>query len=387
MLQVRGLTKTFRFRDTANQALKDVDLDIAEGEFFVLLGPSGCGKTTMLRSIAGLEQPDEGDIAIDGSTVFSVGSGAFVSPDRRPIAMVFQSYAIWPHMNVHENIAFPLRQGVQKLDRDSIHGRVEEVLALLALDGMEDRPVTTLSGGQQQRVALARALALRPKVLLMDEPLSNLDYKLQIRLRSELRALMHRLGLTTVYVTHNQAEALEVGDKIAVMDHGRIVQMGSPREIYHSPRDEFVARFIGDMNLVPARVRGLENGHAVLETAFGKIAARSAADGPTMGQTCFLGVRPEDIRVLGNGDSRSENTLQGRTIDAQYTGEAVIYTVQVGDVDIRVKAHHSLEIQDGAQVVVDLPTRHCTAVRPMSADGSALDDEDVGITSVFSEEA
>lgn len=385
MLKVRGLTKTFRFRDTVNQALKDVDLDIDEGEFFVLLGPSGCGKTTMLRSIAGLEQPEQGDISIDGATVFSTQSGAFVSPDRRPIAMVFQSYAIWPHMNVYENIAFPLRQGVQKLDRATIGDRVEEVLVLLGLNGMDERPVTTLSGGQQQRVALARALALRPKVLLMDEPLSNLDYKLQIRLRSELRALMHRLGLTTVYVTHNQAEALEIGDKIAVMDHGRIIQMGNPRDIYHSPHDEFVARFIGDMNLVPARVHGFENGHAVLETALGRLAARTSAGGPTAGQTCFLGVRPEDVLILGNGESASGNSARGRAVASQYTGEAVIYTVQIGDVPIRVKAHHSLDIEDGAPVVVELPSHHCTAVRPMSTGGGAvLDDEDVGITSVIS---
>ena len=387
MLQVRGLTKTFRFRDTVNQALDNVDLDIEEGEFFVLLGPSGCGKTTMLRSIAGLEQPERGDISIDGTSVFSSQSGAFVSPDRRPIAMVFQSYAIWPHMNVYENIAFPLRQGVQKFDRDTIRARVEEVLSLLGLGGMDERPVTTLSGGQQQRVALARALALRPRVLLMDEPLSNLDYKLQIRLRSELRALMHRLGLTTVYVTHNQAEALEVGDKIAVMDHGRIIQMGSPRDIYHSPRDEFVARFIGDMNLLPARMHGLENGHAVLETGLGRLAARRSADGPATGETCFLGVRPEDIHIVSNGDGAADNAVEGKAVSSQYTGEAVIYTVQVGDAAIRVKAHHSLTVEDGATVTVALPPEHCTAVRPMSINAGTLDDEDVGITSVISDEA
>jgi ABC-type Fe3+/spermidine/putrescine transport system ATPase subunit len=204
VLQINGLSKAFQVRDLRVSAVRAVNLDVAQGEFFVLLGPSGCGKTTMLRSIAGLERPDTGEIRIDGEVVFSSRERLFVPPERRSIAMVFQSYAIWPHMNVYENVAFPLREGVRRLPPDQVRVRAAEVLDLLALADLAERPVTTLSGGQQQRVALARALALRPKILLMDEPLSNLDYKLQIRLRTQLKELMNRLRLTTVYVTHNQ---------------------------------------------------------------------------------------------------------------------------------------------------------------------------------------
>jgi len=190
VLEIRGLSKAFHLRDSDVAAVRGVDVEVAHGEFFVLLGPSGCGKTTMLRLIAGLERPEAGSIRIDGATVCDGRARAFVPPEHRPIAMVFQSYAVWPHMNVRENIAFPLREGVRKLPAAEVRARTDEVLDLLALSDMADRPVTTLSGGQQQRVALARALALRPKVLLMDEPLSNLDFVLQVRLRGQLKELM-----------------------------------------------------------------------------------------------------------------------------------------------------------------------------------------------------
>ena len=303
MLTVRGLEKTFRLSDSEVPALDGVDFEVARGEFFVLLGPSGCGKTTMLRSIAGLERPDRGTIEIDGETVVSAAERRHVPPERRPIAMVFQSYAVWPHMDVYENVAFPLREGVRRLPKEEQRARVFEVLDLLALSGLADRPVTTLSGGQQQRVALARALALRPKVLLMDEPLSNLDFKLQVRLRVQLKELMHRLSLTTVYVTHNQAEAMETGDRIAVMDHGRMVQMGTPREIYRHPADEFVARFIGEMSLVPANLVDVTDGFATLESAIGQspYALAPRENRLPAGARCFLGIRPEDMRLADGG--------------------------------------------------------------------------------------
>lgn len=363
MLQVRGLRKSFLFRDTLNHALAGIDLDIAQGEFFVLLGPSGCGKTTMLRSIAGLEHPEAGEIRIDGTVVLSGDRNIHVPPDRRPIGMVFQSYAVWPHMDVFENVAFPLREGVQRLNREAVRTRVDEVLTLLGLDTMADRPVTTLSGGQQQRVAQARALALQPKVLLMDEPLSNLDYRLQVRLRAELRELMHRLGLTTVHVTHNQAEALETGDRIAVMDRGRIVQLGPPREIYQRPRDEFVARFIGDMNLVAARLRAIEAGHAILDTPFGAIRAQPPGNGDLRpGEACFLGIRPEDARFAATGAEETDNAAKGSITGAQFIGEANLFTVRIGETVLQIKTHHSHVADDGAAVTVHLPARHCTVV-------------------------
>ncbi len=374
MLKIRGLTKEFRYREQLIQALDGVDLDVAAGEFFVLLGPSGCGKTTMLRSIAGLERPDHGTIAIDGETVFAPGRGGFVPPERRPIGMVFQSYAIWPHMNVHENVAFPLREGVRRLPPAEVAQRVGQVLDLLGLAEMADRPVTTLSGGQQQRVALARALALRPKVLLMDEPLSNLDFKLQVRLRAQLKALMRRLGLTTIYVTHNQAEAMETGDRIAVMDRGRLVQLGTPREIYQRPVDEFVARFIGEMSLVPARVVEVADGHAMLECPMGRVrAALPAGSRPAHGAGCLLGVRPEDLR-LDATPAEGENRFAGRIIDGQFVGEAMLYTVSIGDVRFRVKAHHAVAFAEGQAVALHLPPEHCAAVAPVRRDANEPDE-------------
>ncbi len=364
MLTIAGLTKRFRYCDTTIRALDGIDLEVAAGEFFVLLGPSGCGKTTMLRAIAGLERPDAGTIAIDGEPVFAPTRGGFVPPERRPIGMVFQSYAIWPHMNVHENVAFPLREGVRRLAPAEVASRVAQVLDLLGLAEMADRPVTTLSGGQQQRVALARALALRPKVLLMDEPLSNLDFKLQVRLRAQLKALMRRLGLTTIYVTHNQAEAMETGDRIAVMDYGRLVQLGTPREIYQHPADEFVARFIGEMSLVPGRIAEIAGGHAMLDCALGRVRAALPRNGALgRGAACLLGIRPEDLRLAPAGPA-DENRFAGKIVDSQFVGEAMLYTVAVGDVRFRVKAHHSVAFAAGDAVALHLPPEHCAAVAP-----------------------
>ena len=371
MLTVRSLEKTFRLRDSEVRALDGVDFDVARGEFFVLLGPSGCGKTTMLRSIAGLERPDRGTIDIDGEPVVSAAERRHVPPEHRPIAMVFQSYAVWPHMDVYENVAFPLREGVRRLPRDEQRARVYEVLDLLALSGLADRPVTTLSGGQQQRVALARALALRPKVLLMDEPLSNLDFKLQLRLRAQLKELMHRLDLTTVYVTHNQAEAMETGDRIAVMDHGRMVQIGTPREVYRHPLDEFVARFIGDMNLVPATLSGTADGFAVLDSEIGRFrAAIRDGAGPPPGWRCFLGIRPEDI-ALENGDAPAGNAVRAAVVGRRFVGEGMVYSLRAGSLALRVKLHHSVELGEGDEVPLHFPARHCAVVAPAAGGGEA----------------
>ena len=376
MLDIRGLGKTFQLRDAEVRALDDVEFDVAKGEFFVLLGPSGCGKTTMLRSIAGLERPDRGTIEIDGDIVVSAAERRYVPPERRPIAMVFQSYAVWPHMDVYENVAFPLREGVRRFPKDEQRARVFEVLDLLALSSLADRPVTTLSGGQQQRVALARALALQPKVLLMDEPLSNLDFKLQVRLRVQLKELMHRLGLTTVYVTHNQAEAMETGDRIAVMDHGRMVQIGTPREIYRHPADEFVARFIGEMSLVPARLVEITDGFALLESAIGRVRALAPQmGGLASGARCFLGIRPEDMR-LAEGEAGADNTVGAEVTGRQFVGEAMIYTVLTGSVKLRIKLHHSVELDEGQKISLRLPPEHCSVVAPAAGSGEAYDAEE-----------
>ncbi|MEE2971047.1 MAG: ABC transporter ATP-binding protein [Pseudomonadota bacterium] len=371
ILNINGLEAKFELRDSVVHALRGIDLEIEEGEFFVLLGPSGCGKTTMLRSIAGLERPVAGGILIDGQPVFSTSDKIFVPPDRRPIAMVFQSYAIWPHMDVFENVAFPLRRGRARLGPAELQERVAEVLELLGLETMADRPVTTLSGGQQQRVALARALALRPRVLLMDEPLSNLDFKLQVRLRAQMRELMHRLGLTTIHVTHNQAEALETGDRIAVMDLGKVSQIGDPQTIYHSPENEFVARFIGDMNIYEGTFHAQDGADALVDTPFGRLRARvTAKERFSPGDDCTVGIRPEDIQMNGAVRADGGNEVSGNCTASNYVGEGFVHTVETAGQEIRVKLHHNQTVAKGEEQRLRFPPEHTVLVSP-TADLSA----------------
>src|SRR5258708_29657147 len=244
VLSVKSLyTEYASEHGTVVKAAQNVSFEVPEGKLFTLLGPSGCGKTTTLRSIAGLERPVSGDIEVDGRVVYSSAQGIFVAPNKRNFGMVFQSYAIWPHMNVFQNVAFPLE--VRKLPRKDIKDRVTRVLTAVQLDHLGDREATKLSGGQQQRLALARALVMDPQLLLLDEPLSNLDAKLRDAMRTELKRLQRELNLTTVYVTHDQTEALALSHEIAVMSEGRVMQVGTPRQIYEQPTDKFVAEFVG----------------------------------------------------------------------------------------------------------------------------------------------
>src|SRR5436853_217312 len=252
MLSVKELyTEYASDRGPPVRAAQNVSFEVPEGKLFTLLGPSGCGKTTTLRSIAGLERPVSGEIEVAGRVVYSSNQRIFVAPNKRNFGMVFQSYAIWPHMNVFQNVAFPL--DVRKLPRKEIQERVTRVLAAVQLGHLVDREATKLSGGQQQRLALARALVMEPQLLLLDEPLSNLDAKLREKMRFELKRLQRELGLTTVYVTHDQSEALAMSNEIAVMNEGRIVQIGSPRDIYERPNSRFVADFVGTTNFIDAK--------------------------------------------------------------------------------------------------------------------------------------
>ena len=244
-IEIQELFK--RFNDVV--AVNRIQLDVNKGEMLTLLGPSGCGKTTTLRCIAGLEKPEGGDIVIDGKPMLSAG---FVQPSKRGIGMVFQNYAVWPHMKVFSNIVYGLK--LEKISKQKVKERAQEVLALVGLGGLEERYPAQLSGGQQQRVALARALVRNPKVLLLDEPLSNLDAKLREGLRFEIKSLVRRMGITSVYVTHDQAEAMVISDRIAVMDSGNVVQIGTPQEIYKQPANKFVADFIGTMNFMPGEI-------------------------------------------------------------------------------------------------------------------------------------
>ncbi len=256
MIEVKSLVKIYEDGDNAGvKAVNDISFNVEEGRFYTLLGPSGCGKTTTLRCIAGLEKANGGEILVAGKKVFSALDGTFVPAYRRPIGMVFQSYAIWPHMTVFENVAFPLRVGKQRFSNaDDSERKSAAALAQVELGGYEERMATQLSGGQQQRLALARALVREPQVLLLDEPLSNLDAKLRERMRFELRELQRRLRITTLYVTHDQIEALSMSNVIAVMNSGVIVQEGAPRDIYLQPKTKFVANFIGSTNQMTGQV-------------------------------------------------------------------------------------------------------------------------------------
>ncbi len=272
-------------------AVNKVNLKIKEGEFFTLLGPSGCGKTTFLRTIAGLELPDEGRILFDDQDVTEL------PPHKRDTGMVFQNYALWPHMNVYENIAYGLK--IRKLSKQEIDRRVKEVLKLVKLEGLEKRTPHQLSGGQQQRVALARAIVLNPRVLLFDEPLSNLDAKLRIEMRAELRRIQKELNITTIYVTHDQEEAMSISDRMAVMNRGRVMQVGTPREVYKSPENEFVARFIGQGTFLPGTVEEVNEYLLVKLDVDLEVKARPSKPGITFnpGERVLVMIRPESFTL------------------------------------------------------------------------------------------
>ncbi len=292
MVKVSDLVKAFRDGRATVTACDGVSFEVPEGKFFTLLGPSGCGKTTTLRAIAGLERPDHGEIELGGAVVYSSRHRVFVPPNHRDIGMVFQSYAIWPHMTVFDNVAFPLRVSPTRPARSEIRSRVRRALATVRLDGLEGRPATRLSGGQQQRLALARALVREPKLLLLDEPMSNLDAKLREQMRLELRALQRQLEITTIYVTHDQVEALAMSNFVAVMHEGRIAQIGPPREIYERPATQFVTDFIGSTNLLPGRVVGSAGGDRYrVETAYGPLFC-TIPGGVAAGREVTVSVRP-----------------------------------------------------------------------------------------------
>src|SRR5712671_6511461 len=291
-ISIRGLSKSFGEKSEV-AAVSDIDIEIKDNSFVTLLGPSGCGKTTTLRLIAGYIVPDTGTIEINGR-VLSSPSGV-VSPEARGMGMVFQNYAIWPHKTVFENVVFGLK--IRKVPAAEAKKKVTEALALANLSGLEARYPNELSGGQQQRVALARSLVVEPDILLLDEPLSNLDAKLRERMRSELKELQRRTGITFVYVTHDQAEALALSDQIAVMDAGRLQQFGTPHQVYAYPANRMVADFMGLVNLVPGKVRALANGGGTVELSPDFTLDVAALDGLKPGESVDVAIRPENIRL------------------------------------------------------------------------------------------
>jgi iron(III) transport system ATP-binding protein len=360
MLTVADLVKYYQTERSPLTACDHVSFHVDEGRFFTLLGPSGSGKTTTLRCIAGLERPDQGVIELAGRTVCAAPGGVFVSPSQRDIGMVFQSYAIWPHMTVFDNVAFPLRVGRFRLSRLDIMKRVSQALATVRLEGLADRPATKLSGGQQQRLALARALVREPKLLLLDEPLSNLDAKLREQMRLELRQLQRDLRITTVYVTHDQVEALAMSNVIAVMHNGIIMQIGSPREIYERPASRFVADFIGSTNLLPGRVAGpAGDGLYRVETAPGPITCL-LSQGVAHGGTVLVSIRPEDISIAQtSGGEGWDATVE----QAVFLGESLDCRLTVGDLVIRARVHPSIRVRRGDRVRLSLRSDRCVAIR------------------------
>lgn len=367
MLRVANLEKTFRLADgSAVRAIDNVSFHVPKGKFFTLLGPSGCGKTTTLRAVAGLDRPDAGSIVIGTTSVFDGSAQVFVPANKRQIGMVFQSYAIWPHMNVFENVAFPLRVS-GKTPSDVIRRKVEAALETVHLGGFGKRPATKLSGGQQQRLALARALVVEPELLLLDEPLSNLDAKLRETMRLELRRLQRDVGVTTIFVTHDQSEALALSDEIAVMDGGRILQLGDPETIYHRPNNRFVATFIGSTNLIPGKVvTGPDSGNeGAVETSQGTIRCHFA-EGARKARDVAISIRPESIMLSSAGVPDAKNdgvsTLRGTVSERLFVGEVIDYLVNAAGTELRVRGNSHQAVALGEHVELHVRPEHCLAL-------------------------
>ena len=361
-IAIRGLSKSFGARDASFAAVADLDLEIENNSFVTLLGPSGCGKTTTLRLIAGYIVPDKGTIEVDGRVLSS--PGAVVSPEARGMGMVFQNYAVWPHKTVFENVVFGLK--LRRIPTAAAKKQVETALALVNLSGLEGRYPNELSGGQQQRVALARSLVVEPSILLLDEPLSNLDSKLRERMRTELKELQRRTGITFVYVTHDQAEALALSDHVAVMSGGRLQQYGTPFEVYAHPANRMVADFMGLVNLVPGTVRALANGGGTVELSPDLTLDVAALDGLKPGEGVDVAIRPENIRLGGPAGvsaklAKITNHVFLGNINAYYA------TLRSGQV-LRVQTHPLQQFKIGDEVAIEVDATQCSVFRRAMGD-------------------
>jgi iron(III) transport system ATP-binding protein len=340
LISISHLQKDFIVADGNGKvsALNDLNIEVERGEFFVIVGASGSGKTTLLRSVAGLETPDSGAIKIDDRTVFSDKPSVWVSPQDRGFGMVFQSYAVWPHLSVYDNVSLPLREGSQKIPSGEVRGRVEQALAMVSLEEQIDRPSTLLSGGQQQRVALARAIAVNPQVLLMDEPLSNLDARLREDVRGKIRGLAKDLGATVLYVTHDQIEAMAIADKIAIMSFGKLLQFGSPTELYKNPNRAEVAEFFGTVNWLEGKREGDK-----ITTEMGSFSLSSALPDASK---VWLGIRPEHLINQPNGPS-GENQFSVTLKEAVFLGDQYAFEAAIGGIGLSGKSRNAPFLQDG----------------------------------------
>jgi iron(III) transport system ATP-binding protein len=350
-ISIKGLTKTFASGDDAAAAVDNLNLDIKDNQFVTLLGPSGCGKTTTLRMIAGYVVPNAGTIHVNGRQLSAPGN--VVPPDQRGMGMVFQNYAVWPHKTVYENVVFGLK--VRRTPSAEAAKKMAAALALVNLNGLEQRYPNELSGGQQQRVALARSLVVEPEILLLDEPLSNLDAKLREQMRVELKRLQRRTGITFVYVTHDQAEALALSDQIAVIHGGRLQQYGTPHEVYARPANRVVADFMGLVNLVPGKVMG----PGAVEAAGGLKLAVALPEGIKVGDSVEVSIRPEDIRLkAGNASPRAAVT------ERTFLGNISEYHVSLDSgPTLRVQTHPGQVFAVGDAVTIEIDTTQCSVFR------------------------
>ncbi|HTN62403.1 MAG TPA: ABC transporter ATP-binding protein [Devosia sp.] len=367
MLKVERLTKIYRSAGMV-AGIDDANFALAPGAFFTLLGPSGCGKTTTLRCIAGLNAPDHGRITVGETVLYDGAKGINVPLHRRNIGMVFQSYAIWPHMSVAENVSFPMRVSRNpRYSRAEIEAAVKVALASVGLDGYGSRSATQLSGGQQQRVAFARAIVHRPKLLLLDEPLSNLDAALRDDMRIELKRLQQETGITAVYVTHDQSEALAMSDNIAVISKGHIVQQGTPRDIYFRPVNEFVASFIGHTNIMHGTTKAQTNADAAgqVDLGNGETIVCTFRGAMAAGEPIAVSVRPENIVLMREGQPKPAddfNQIAGEVIAASFLGNIVHYKVRYADREMQVEGNPDTVFQPGERVAMSFLPRHAIAV-------------------------
>jgi len=358
-IRIKDVSKHYFSEGKTIKALDNVTLTIPGKKIFTLLGPSGCGKTTLLRCIVGLETPDAGEIIIGDEVVWSSKKGINVPVEKRGLAMVFQTYAIWPHMDVFNNVAYPLQ--IQKLPREEIKKRVEKTLKFVKLEGFEHRPATNISGGQQQRVALARALIAEPKVILFDEPLSNLDAKLREETRKDLRIFLNELKITAVYVTHDQIEALALSDIIAVMQSGKIIEIGSPRKIYFDASHRFVADFIGRANLIKAVIKSQQDDKTVVDTQMGSFICQKR-DFP-VGSEVVLCIRPEFIYLKQDKkESEGLNILKGKIESLVFIGESYEGEIKVGNEILMVKIKPETLLKKGDDVEFAVSPEYCLLV-------------------------
>jgi iron(III) transport system ATP-binding protein len=363
MLEVTALSKSLGGKSAVNR----VTLRAETGEFVSLLGPSGCGKTTTLRMIAGLLSPDEGEITIGDATMYSSALGVDVPAEKRNVGMVFQSYAIWPHCTVFDNVAYPLK--LRRTPGIEVRERVDAVLGLVDLHKLRDRFPGELSGGQQQRVALARALVYSPRVLLLDEPLANLDARVRDSVRIEIRALQRKAGITTVYVTHDQGEAMVLSDRVVVMQEGRVAQEDTPSGIYRRPASPFVAAFVGNSNLLPGKVDRIEGEHCVfrLDDAL-ELVSCDASNQWSVGEPATLAIRPEDFTLHHLKPALRPNLWRVKVLDALYLGNLVFYTVGLGTKTLQVQADPHFEMsRGGPDIYLSLEAERVRAFRAQAS--------------------